>query len=61
MEGVTMATILTSIGAVFTQVVTWAGEVLGLIASNPILLLLCVALVIVGFVVGWVSRLFRTN
>lgn len=56
-----MEAILSNIGLVFTQVIAWAGDVLELIATEPILLLMCVALVIVGFVVGWVSRLFRTN
>lgn len=61
MEGVTMASILTDIGAFFTQVVTWAGNILSLIVSNPLLLLFVAGFLVVGFVLGWVSRLFKTN
>lgn len=56
-----MEQLLTSLTSIFSSVVTWAGEVLALITTNPILLLICVGLLIVGFVVGWVSRLFRVN
>ncbi len=61
MEGVTMSTILTSIGTFFTQVITWAGEVLSLIVGNPLLLLFVAGFLVTGFVLGWVTRLFRTN
>lgn len=61
MEGVTMATILADIGTFFTQIVTWAGQILTLIVGNPLLLLFVAGFLVVGFVLGWVSRLFKTN
>lgn len=61
MEGVTMATILEGIGVFFTQVVTWGGQIISMIVSNPLLLLFVAGFLVVGFVLGWVSRLFRTN
>lgn len=61
MEEITMSTILTAIGTFFTQVVTWAGQVVSMIVSNPLLLLFVAGFLVVGFVLGWVKRLFRTN
>lgn len=55
-----MTDILTNIGTFFTQVVTWAGEILDLMATNPILLI-SLGMLVVGFVVAWVSRLIRAN
>ncbi len=55
----TMATILENIGTFFTQSVTWMGEVLNVITSNPTLLLMVIAMPVVGFAVGLLSRLIR--
>ena len=55
----TMEAILTSIGAVFTQAITWVGDIIDLIVEQPLLILMVVALPIVGFAVGLLSRLFR--
>lgn len=54
-----MATILTEIGTFFTQSVDWLGDVLDVIVSNPVLLILCVGMPIIGFSVGLLSRLIR--
>lgn len=59
MEGSTMATLLGDIGTFFTQSITWLGDVLDVIVSNPALLILCIAMPIVGFAVGLLGRLTR--
>lgn len=59
MTEVTMTTILEQIGTFFTQSVTWMGDVIDVIVSNPILLIMVVAMPVVGFAVGLLSRLIR--
>lgn len=54
-----MEALLTSVGSFFTQIVEWATMLINLITTNPVLLIMCVAMPIVGFVVGWLSRLIR--
>lgn len=56
METMTIATIMTSIGTIVTTAVTWVGDFVGVITSNPLLLLF----VIFGFVgtgIGLLKRL----
>lgn len=59
MDAITMETILTSVGQVFTQSITWIGNVLDTIASEPIALLMVVGLGVVGFAFGLTRRLIR--
>lgn len=59
MTETTMSSILTDIGTFFTQAVTWMGDVLDVIVGNPILLVMVVAMPVVGFAVGLLSRLIR--
>lgn len=54
-----MSAFLTEIGTFFTQSVTWLGDVLEVITSNPALLVLVIAMPVVGFAVGLLSRLIR--
>lgn len=54
-----MSAFLTEIGTFFTQAVTWMGDVLDIIVQNPALLVLVIAMPIVGFAVGLLSRLIR--
>lgn len=54
-----MATFLSDVGTFFTQSVTWLGDVLDVIVSNPALLVLCIAMPIVGFAVGLLGRLMK--
>lgn len=56
MEGVTITTLLSSIGSIFTQAMTWAGEVGSTIVSTPILLMF-VVIPLVGLGVGLFKRL----
>lgn len=59
MTEVTMTTILTEIGTFFTQSITWLGDVLDVIVGNPVLLILCVAMPVIGFSVGLLNRLIK--
>lgn len=54
-----MTAFLTEIGTFFTQAVTWMGDVLDVIVENPALLVLVIAMPVVGFAVGLLSRLIR--
>lgn len=56
-----MADLLTSVGSVFTQVISWAGTVGTTITSTPVLLLYCVAVPLCGIGVGMFSRLLHTR
>ena len=58
-EGATMTSVLSSVGEVFTKAITWIGDVLDTIASEPIALLLVVGLGVVGFAFGLTRRLIR--
>ena len=57
----TVATLLTSIGSVFTAVIGWVGDVASTIAGQPILLLACVGIPLCGLGVGLFKRLLRAR
>lgn len=57
---VTIATITTAIGSLFTEAVGWVGDIAGAIASNPILLIFAV-LPLVGLGVGLFKRLISVR
>lgn len=59
MTEVTMASILESVTAFFTQAIAWVGEVIDVVAQNPILLIMCVGIPLVGFAAGLLGRLIR--
>lgn len=54
-----MSTFLTEIGTFFTQSITWLGDVLDVVTQSPALLVLVIAMPVVGFAVGLLSRLIR--
>lgn len=54
-----MSAFLTDVGTFFTQSVTWMGDVLTEVTSTPALMVLVLAMPIVGFAVGLLSRLIR--
>ncbi len=54
-----MTTFLTDIGTFFTQAITWLGSVLSTVVSNPPLLVLVIAMPVIGFAVGLLSRLIH--
>jgi hypothetical protein len=60
-ETVTIATLLTSIGSVFTAAIGWVGDVASTIAGEPILLIACVAIPLCGLGVGLFKRLLSAR
>lgn len=56
-----MQALLSDLTLVFAQIIDWAGDVLTLIINTPVLLLVVVGFTVSGFVLGWVSRLFRAS
>lgn len=56
-----MSEFLGNISVFFTQSLTWASQVLDKIVASPALTVMCLGMPIVGFAVGLLSRLFRTN
>ena len=54
-----MTAFLSSIGEFFTQSISWLGDVLDIVTENPALLVMVIAMPIVGFAVGLLSRLIR--
>ncbi len=59
METTAMGTFLSGIGEFFTKSIEWLGSVLNTVVGNPALLILVLAMPIIGFVVGLLSRLIR--
>ena len=57
----TVATLLTSVGSVFTKVISWVGDVATTIADEPILLLACVGIPLCGLGVGMCKRLLSAR
>lgn len=57
MEGTTtISTILSNIGLVVTQAVSWAGDIVTFIGNNP-LIMVFVAIPLVGLGIGMVRRM----
>lgn len=56
-----MADLLTSIGTVFTQVMTWVGSVATAITGNEVLTLFCIAVPLCGLGVGMFKRLLSAR
>lgn len=57
---VTIATILADIGSIFTEAISWVGEVASKVVSSPILLIF-VIIPLVGLGVGLFRRLLNVN
>ena len=58
---VTVATLQTSVGSVFTKVIGWVGDVASTIAGEPILLLACVGIPLCGLGIGMFKRLLSAR
>lgn len=56
-----MADLLSAVGSVFTQCITWVGSVATTVAGQPILLLACVAVPLCGIGVGMFNRLLSAR
>lgn len=57
----TIATLLTSVGEVFTAAIGWVSTVASTIADEPILLLACVGIPLCGLGVGLFKRLLSAK
>lgn len=54
-----MTTFLADIGTFFTQAISWLSSVLSTVVSTPALLVLVIAMPVIGFAVGLLSRLIH--
>lgn len=52
----TVASILTDIGTIVTQAISWAGDVVTFVVSNPLIMIFC-AIPLVGLGIGMVKRM----
>lgn len=60
-ETVTMSTLLTDVGTVFTTALGWVGDVGEAITSSPLLMLAVVGVPLVGLGIGIFKRLMRNR
>ena len=58
---VTIATLMTDIGSVFTTAISWVAKVGETIAGEPILLLACVGIPLCGLGIGMFKRLMSAH
>ena len=54
-----MTTLVTEIGTFFTGAIEWVGDVIQVINSNPLLMLMVVAVPLSGWAIGALKRLIR--
>lgn len=59
MEATGLDAILTSIGKLVTQAISWMSSYLTAITGNDVLVLFCIALPLVGLGIGVIRRLVR--
>lgn len=56
-----MTELLSSVGEVFTQAISWVGTVATTITAQPVLLMFCVAVPLCGLGVGMFGRLLHSR
>lgn len=56
-----MQALLENISTFFDSNIGWMDELIGTIVSQPVLLIPCVCMPVIGFSVGLLSRLIRVN
>lgn len=56
---ITVDTVLADVGKIFTQAISWIGDILTEVASQPIALIMVVGLGLVGFAFGLCRRFIR--
>lgn len=56
-----MTELLTQVGAVFTQAISWVGTVGSTITDTPVLMLFCVATPLCGLGIGMFKRLLSAR
>lgn len=57
----TVTSLLTDIGTVFTKAIGWVGDVASTIADEPILLLACIGIPLCGLGIGMFKRLLSAR
>lgn len=60
-EAVTISSLLTNVGSVFTSAIGWVGTVAETIVDQPILLLACVGIPLCGLGIGMFKRLLSAR
>lgn len=55
----TVETVLTALGTIVTEVISWLTEMLGFITGNPVILVPLLMFFVVGGVVGILMRIMR--
>lgn len=55
----TVASVSTDVGSFLTEAVSWIGEVIAVVTSNPVLFIMVVAMPVAGFGIGALRRLIR--
>lgn len=60
MEGVTISSLITDVGSLFTAAVGWVGKVGETVTGNPILLIFCL-IPLVGLGIGLFKRMLSVN
>ena len=55
----TVASVATDVGTFFTEAISWLGDVLDTVMSNPALFIMVIAMPVAGFAIGALRRLIR--
>ena len=58
---VSIASLISTVGEVFTGIMGWVGEVGAKVVSQPLLLFACVGLPLAGVGIAFFKRLLRTR
>ena len=58
---VTISSLMSAVGQVFTQVISWVGTVATTVTGSPLLLLACVGVPLCGIGVGMFGRLIHSR
>lgn len=54
-----LAAILGHVGTFLTEAISWMGEVMTYVSSNPLLFIMCFGIPIAGVSIGYLNRLIR--
>lgn len=57
----TITSLMGNVGEVFTEVISWIGDVTGTIANDPLLLMGCVAIPLCGIAIRMTKRLLSVD
>ena len=57
---VSVQSLITEVGTVFTTAIDWVGDVAQTISTEPVLILMCIGIPLVGLGVGLFGRLLHS-